>query len=334
MERIAFIYENTCIYWNSIILTLAVVGAVCIFLSLYLRERGNGIAAAVLVPLASVLGLLLARFVHWYCRADAYASLGAAMTTFTGGGYALMGAFAGCILAACFLRLVRVVKNLPMAFDCMAVAGAAGICVGRLASLYTSSDRGMLVEGIASLPLVYPVSNAVTGVVEYRLATFMLQSIVAGVLFAVLLVFYLRKRKHALKDGDTALLFLMVYGCSQVLLDSTRYDSLFMRSNGFISIVQILGAVSLVLAIVIFSVRLVKARGFKAWYILIWVLLAGCIGGAGYMEYYVQRHGNLALFCYSVMGACLTGAVILTCVVRVLAVAREGKPALVETNKE
>jgi len=166
------------------------------------------------------------------------------------------------------------------------------------------------------------------------LATFMLQSIVAGVLFAVLLVFYLRKRKHALKDGDTALLFLMVYGCSQVLLDSTRYDSLFMRSNGFISIVQILGAVSLVLAIVIFSVRLVKARGFKAWYILIWVLLAGCIGGAGYMEYYVQRHGNLALFCYSVMGACLTGAVILTCVVRVLAVAREGKPALVETNKE
>ncbi len=334
MERIAFIYGNTCIYWSSIILTLAVMAAVGIFLFLFLREKGNGIAAAALVPLASVLGLLLARLVHWYCRADAYASLYAAMTTFTGGGYALMGTFAGCILAACVLRLIRVVKNLPMTFDCMAVAAAAGICVGRLASLFTSSDRGMLVEGIRSLPLVYPVSNAVTGVVEYRLATFMLQSIVAGVLFAVLLVFYLRPRKKPLKDGDTALLFLLAYGCSQVLLDSTRYDSLFMRSNGFISIVQILGTVSLLLAIILFSVRMVKARGFKAWYILLWVLLAGCIGGAGYMEYYVQRHGNLALFCYSTMGACLCGAVILTCVLRLLAVSREGKSALVETNNK
>ena len=334
MDRIAFIYQQTCIYWNSIILTLGAVAAICIFLFLYLREKGNGFSAAVLVPLASLLGLLLARLVHWYCRADAYESLHAAMTTFTGGGYALMGTFAGCILAACGLRVVRIVKNLPMTFDCMAIGGAAGICVGRLASLYTASDRGMLIEGITSLPLVYPVSNAVTGVVEYRLATFMLQSAVAGVLFVALLIFYLRPRKRPLRDGDAALLFLLVYGSSQVLLDSTRYDSLFMRSNGFISIVQILGAVSLVLAMVVFSVRMVKTRGFKAWYILLWVLLAGCIGGAGYMEYYVQRHGNLALFCYSVMGACLTAAVSLTCIIRMLAVSREGKFAFVETNKE
>ena len=37
--------------------------------------------------------------------------------------------------------------------------------------------------------------------------------------------------KVLLKDGDTFLLFLLMYGASQVVLDSTRYDSLHFRSN-------------------------------------------------------------------------------------------------------
>ena len=330
MDKIAFIFEDHCIYWSSIILMLSVAAAVCIFLFLYLREKGNGLRAAVLIPLASGLSLVLSRLVHWYCRADAYESMTAALTDFTGGGYALMGVFAGCALAVAVLSLLRIIPNAAMTFDCLALGGAAGICVGRLACFFTSADRGMVMETIRSLPLVYPVSNSVTGVTEYRLATFMLQSILTGILFLALLVFYLWPRKSRLKDGDTALLFLLCYGCSQVLLDSTRYDSLFMRSNGFISIVQILGAGALLLAIVVFSVRMVKARGFHIWQIFLWVALAGCAGGAGYMEYYVQRHGNLALFCYSVMGSCLIGAVALTCLVRLLGMP---KKAMVETNK-
>ena len=43
------------------------------------------------------------------------------------------------------------------------------------------------------------------------------------------------------------------------------------------------------------------------------------------MEYHVQRHGNEALFAYSVMGSCLTGVVILTLVIRAIAVRDERK---------
>lgn len=336
MERIAFIYGETFIYWNSIILILGIATAICMFLFLYLREKNNGISAALLVAISTVISILFARAVHWYCRTDAYASLEAALTEFTGGGYALMGAFAACILTAVLLRLIRVVRNLPMTLDCLSLGAAAGICVGRLACLYTSADRGPLVEKFDSLPFVYPVANSVTGVIEYRLATFMLQSMAVGIIFLVLLVFYLwPRKKHArLKDGDTTLLFLLVYGCSQVVLDSTRYDSLFMRSNGFISIVQILGAVSIVLAIVLFSIRMVKARGFKWWQVLLWVLDVACIGGAGFMEYWVQRHGNLGVFCYSIMSACLAGIILLTCLIRILAVSGERKKALVESTKK
>ena len=334
MDRIAIINGETFLYWNSIILVLAVAAAVCMFLAFYLRRSGNGISAALLVPLSMVLSLVIARVIHWYCRADAYQGLEAAVTEYTGGGFALMGVFAGCALAAGLLRLLRIVKNLPYVFDCMALGGALGIAVGRLACLYSAADRGMVIEGIDSLPLVYPVTNAVTGVVEMRLATFMLQAIATGVIFLVLAVFHLsyRTKKNQLRDGDTAMLFLSCYCASQVLLDSTRYDSLFLRSNGFISVVQILCAVALVLVLVVFSVRMVKAMSFKWWHVVLWVVYAALLGGAGFMEYWVQRHGDQALFSYTVMGSCLLAMVVETWIVRGIAVVQARKKALVESN--
>ncbi len=330
MDKIAYIIGETFIYWNSIILILAAAAAICMFLFLYLRERGTGISAALLIPLAVVASIIAARTVHWYCRADAYTDLKGALTTFTGGGYALMGVFAGCAVTALLLRLLGIIRNLPHTFDCMALGGGVGIAVGRLACLYNTMDRGPVIESIRTLPLVYPVSNAVTGVVEWRFATFMIQAIVTGIITVCLLVFYLigqRSKIRRVKDGDTACLWLCAYGASQVVLDSTRYDSLFMRSNGFISIVQILGAAALILTFIYFSVRMVKARGFKWWYVPVWLVYAGCTGGAGYMEYWVQRHGDQALFSYSVMSACLVMLVALTVVVRLLAVTRERKLA-------
>lgn len=228
------------------------------------------------------------------------------------------------MIVAVLLRVLQISKNLPEMLDCMALAGAAGIAVGRLNSLFNTSDRGVLIEGITELPLVYPVSNAVTGAQEYRLATFMLQAIVAGMIFLILaVVWFVGQHKKNLKDGDTALLFFSWYGASQIVLDSTRYDSMFLHSNGFVSIVQIIGCVALVLPIIFFSVRMVKARKFHFWYILLWIMILGTLGGAGYMEYYVQRHGDQALFAYGVMSACLMGAVLLTVLIRTLAVTGE-----------
>ena len=328
MDKIAYIIGETFIYWNSIILILAAAAAICMFLFLYLREQGTGISAALLVPMAVVASIIASRAVHWYCMANAYDSLKGALTTFTGGGYALMGVFAGCAAAACVLRLLGIIRNLPHTFDCMALGGGVGIAVGRLACLYSTMDRGPVMETIRTLPLVYPVNNAVTGVVEWRFATFMMQSIVTGMITLGLLVFYLlgqRGRNRRVKDGDTACLWLCAYGASQVVLDSTRYDSLFMRSNGFISIVQILGAAALIFTFIYFSVRMVKARGFRWWYVPLWILYAGCTGGAGFMEYWVQRHGDQALLSYSVMTGCLLVLVVLTFVVRLLAVTGERK---------
>lgn len=326
MDKLALISGESFIYWNSIVYTLAAATAIAFFLAFYIGKCGNAVAGFAAVPLSIVLGLVAARFFHWYCRADSYESFAAAMTDYTSGGYALMGVFLGCFLAAAILRLLCLHRSLPKMLDCMSIAGCAGIAVGRLASFFNSSDRGQVMESLKSLPFAYPVTNAVSGALEYRLATFVLQSLVALLLFAGLGLFYIRgSKKGNLKDGDSCLIFLLIYGASQVVLDSTRYDSLFFRSNGFVSVVQVLGALGLGLAIFLFSGRMVKAWGLKFWQFLLWIPIAAGIGCGGYMEYYVQRRGNEALFAYSVMSGCLLGVILLTLLIRSLAVKKEGK---------
>ena len=322
MDKIAFILGDAFIYWSSVVYCLATATAICFFLAFYLNKCGNAAAGFTAVPLSILLSLVFARVIHWYSRTDSYESFTAAVTDWSAGGYALLGVFAGCALTAALLKLIRLHRSTGTMLDCMSLAGAAGITVGRLASLFNASDRGQILSGIQTLPLVHPVTNAVSGAVEYRLATFMLQAIVALVIFLSLSAFYLKPRK-GLREGDTCLIFLLVYGASQVLLDSTRYDSLFFRSNGFVSIVQVFSALALGLVIFLFSRRLVKSRGFRWWFVPLWILIAGCIGGGGFMEYYVQRHGDQALFAYSVMSAFLTGVVLLTLLLRLLAIRAE-----------
>ena len=274
MDKIAYISGGTVVYWNSIVLTLAAATAICFFLAFYIGKGGNVAAGFAAVPIALVLSLVAARFFHWYCRFDSYDSFLDAMTNYSTGGYALMGVFLGCFLAAGLLRLIRLSRSLPEMLDCMAISGCAGIAVGRLASLFNSSDRGQVLENFKSLPFAWPVTNAVSGAVEYRLATFMLQSLVAL--------------------------------------------GLFFRSNGFVSVVQVLGALGLGLAIFVFSKRMVRNDGLKFWQFLLWLPIAAGIGCGGFMEYYVQRRGNEAAFAYSVMSGCLLGVILLTLLIRFL----------------
>jgi len=55
--------------------------------------------------------------------------------------------------------------------------------------------------------------------------------------------------KAGLRHGHVAMLFMVFYSSMEFVLDSTRYDSSFLRSNGFVSLVQILCAVFLVLGL-------------------------------------------------------------------------------------
>ena len=301
MNQIAFIYGGILIYWRSIVMALAVLTGILFFGAAYFRRSKNLSGVALLSPLSILFSLFLARLIHWYFSPDSYEGMKAALSDFSHSGYALSGAFLGCLLSAVVLRVLNIEKNLPRALDCMSIGGCAGIAVGRLSSFFAEENRGEIIPGAVSLPWVYPVVNATSGEPEYRIATFLFQSAIAAMILIVLVSLYwcnTEKRKH--KDGDMALLFLLLYCTSQIVLDSMRYDSLRLRSNGFISIVQVLSAAALVAVMVIFTVRSRKKSCIAAW-----IIFVICMGLAAYMEYFVQRHGGQALLAYSVMGVCM-----------------------------
>ena len=317
MEQIAYIIGSRIIHWSSLMVALGGAVAVCLFIWLYTRQTENWQAVGWMLILGCPLSVFFARLIHWYCRFASYSSFSAAITDYSAGGFALIGVFAGCILAALLLRLTRRVDDLGQLLDCACIAGAAGIAVGRLAGFFSADDRGMLLTEMTRLPMAYGSVNPITGLEEYRLATFMLQFLLVLVLFLVLLHFYLKAEKSPnYRSGDVFWLFMVIYAGIQAVLDSTRYDSLFLRSNGFVSLVQILCLVTLVVTMVVFSLRMVKVLGWNPGYLFLWIPALALLGGAGYMEYFVQRHGNQAAFGYTIMSLCLASFVLLTLAVR------------------
>ncbi len=311
MEQIALIYKGGILYGSFLIITLAVSAAICGFLCLYLRKSHTPAAGFVSVPIALALSLVLSRLLHWYAYGENYQGIWNALTDYSAGGFVLLGAFPGCLLAAELTRKIGFHQDTPEMLDCMCLAGGFAIAVGRLSSFFNASCRGGIADTVRSLPWVCPVINSVSGVMEYRLATFLLQAFITAVITVSLAAYY-RKQTKTYKNGDVTLLFLLFYCAAQIVLDSTRYDALHFHSNGFISIVQVACALTMVFVIALLSIRMVKKHGLIVWNLLAWGTMLPLLGLAGYMEYHVQRHGDKAIASYIVMSLCLATVTALT----------------------
>ena len=155
MDSVAFLIGHYSIYWSTVIVAFAAAAGVFLFWFFYLWDEPDVVGAFCVVPLALGLGVVLARLCHWYFRQDSYRSLQEAMTDYSVGCLALMGAFAGCFLAACLAALVRRGRHFGAMLDAMSVAGAGAVSLGRLSGLCNTADRGGIVaEG--SIWEIYP----------------------------------------------------------------------------------------------------------------------------------------------------------------------------------
>ena len=174
----------------------------------------------------------------------------------------------------------------------------------------------MVVSEDVGFPFAYLLENPVTGEVENRIATFMLQSFAAWGILAALVGYMLWRRGKRIPGGHIALLFTLCYCASQIVLDSTRYDALVLRSNGFVSMVQILGCVGLLVPVVIFSGIYLRAGCKKGVGAAVWAAMACMLGLAGYMEYFVQNTREKAFLAYGIMTLAMGIVVALTLLLR------------------
>ncbi len=169
----------------------------------------------------------------------------------TGGGYSMMGA----LLGACFgaVAAAKIMKRSPAGLlDLLAPALLLFVACERL-------GEGPIPDFGISRPLVSDLLKgsflAVEGDYDWALATYLLESFTALVLALVLLRDVNGKNR---RPGDTFLLFLLLFGASQVILESLRFDQHMHFS--FVGLQQIIALLMLYAGLTVLSLRRMKDR--------------------------------------------------------------------------
>ena len=307
MTPIAVSVGNLTIYYSSIVIALGVAACFLLTYSLYGSDGGRPAALAVYVPLAVVFSVLLSRVLHWYCHTEQYESFLQAVTNYRTGDFVLSGALIGTALSALAVRGLRLTKSAGTLLDATAPGAVLAIACIRLSSLFNSSCLSKISirnPDFQKLPFAYPFTDA-AGNEEYRFATFFVEFLILLVLFADVLRFWLNRRavpaKRGSNRGSVAVMFLVRYCAIEMIADSTRFDSSFARSNGFVSMVQMFCAVCLLVALLFYSIRSVRSEGLRPAHWVFWLCFLAGLAVTGLSEYLVQRHGNWYLSCYAAM---------------------------------
>ncbi len=310
MNPIAIYSGSIVIYWSSIIICLGLLACLCMSLALQGTNNERLSAMLLFVPLTVLISVPLCRAVHWYCHIEQYAGFASAMRDYSNGSYVLSAALLGAFIAAIMVRTLGLTSSAAKLLDAFAPGAALAVAFIRLSSLFNNSCRSKIIfttPALQQLPLASGITTS-SGSVEYRFATFFVHFLLMLVICFVLLRFFGRHRralkKHGRAAGDTARMFLLFYSASEVVMDSTRYDSSFLHSNGFVSLVQIAAGVCILGLLIYYSVHSIKANGIRFYHWLCWLGFLVGLGAAGGSEYLVQRHGNWYMYCYPAMALC------------------------------
>ncbi len=314
MNPIAVYSGSIVIYWSAAVITLGIIAGFFLSLSLYTSDGGSAAAMWVLLPLATVLSVFFARVMHWYCHLEQYAGFISAMTSFKVGSYCLPGMLLGTTLAAWIVKKLGLADSTAKLLDALAPGEALTIALIRLSALFNSSCRSKIIVTNPALQRL-PFATELASASEYRFATFFVQFLLMLVVTVILVVFWCKRRNLPMRgeerrSGHVQRMFLVLYGVPELLFDSTRYDSSFAHFTllkilnqyaGFVSLIQIISAITALGVLIHYSRAGIKANGLKLYHWLMWALFAASVAGVGVSEYLVQRHGDWYLRCYAVM---------------------------------
>ncbi len=236
-------------------------------------------SAAVTGALAILCGFVLSRLLFSFLDNNLGGPLTLkGMLLVTGGGYSMMGALLGACLGA--LLAARITgQNAARLLDYLAPALMLFIAFERL-------GEGCVEEFGISRPLVgdlfkgtFLAWEAPNG--EYYLYTYLLEAMTAGVLLIVLL---LDERKTR-RPGDTFLLFMLLFGASQVVLESLRFDAHMYWS--FVGWQQIIAFMILIAGVATLALRRIRDRRWLA--IAALIALALSLGASIWLEFIIAR---------------------------------------------
>ena len=289
-ESLYFGIFGTKAYWYGV---CAAIGVLCAVLTLRFAGKKRGLrpdTALLFGVTALPLGLVCSRVL--FCLLDAnfrvLFSWKAAVSVW-GGGQSMMGALLGACAAGVICARMTGTRALPF-MDALAPALLVFVMCARIGESFTDflgRSRNLTIGWLDGTFLVTS-----DGYGSVNLNTYLFEAACALVLAVVACIGLDREKR----EGDVFLTALLLFGCTQVLWESLRFDS-HMRWS-FISIQQVLSACMFAAPLFIFAAR----RGKRA-VIAAAVICAVVVGGAVGIEFLIDRSdvNNLLLYVFYVL---------------------------------
>ena len=282
---------------GAMLLMLAVMGGWC-----HARKLGYGVFirfAALAVPLT----LLCSRALFVLADCTYYLttlSNPALALRFWDGGYSLVGAVLGFMLAAWLSEKATRLPGKPL-LDGAALALPLGIFVERLCEPGTDMGMGKAIATPAFMFL--GVEDPLTG--EWVHPVFYYEAAVAGILFVVLLICALRRKKMA---GSLLGIFTVLFAATQIFFECMRNDNHMVVH--FVPVQQVAELLMLLTVLGCWTKRLAKKGIKKSQIMLIWLTVIVCVALTVFMEFRIDR-GSMKLLYYSVIALCMTAVCVL-----------------------
>ncbi len=280
-DLVAAFYEDYSIYWYGLTIAAALLAGVvmAMFMRAFQRERINDVLFVAIPSLP--LGIMGARAFYCWHGADRHVDIHqlTRMETYLEGGFGLYGALGAGLLVMVLVCLIFNV-NILMLSDACVPGLALGICIGRLAAQFSTTDRGSAVSAEWLQRAPFSTWDEAGG--EWLLNVYFFEALAAFLICALLTCMFLaRYHFYAFpcRRGDITLMFMFLYGLSQCFFEAIRSDSLYWNSTissrlHFVMISQAISAVVAALALSVLILRYTYWRGITVYTVFSVVLSA------------------------------------------------------------
>ncbi|MBQ2954498.1 MAG: prolipoprotein diacylglyceryl transferase [Clostridia bacterium] len=230
------------------------------------------------------------------------------------GGYSMTGAMLGVIIASMLAgKWCR--RPCGAMLDAAAIGMSAALIIARLAEPLADMGWGY--------PYYSPLFCFLDGLTEnmgdfaFTHPVFAYEATVAAAILVSLLII-----RRQVGQGYTFLAFLLLYGCSQTVMESLLNGG-HMKVIHFVKVNQIAALVMLLIPLVVWSIRLARIPHFRRCVFADWALAIVCILSAVVQEFSVEGADN-PYFSVVLVGAVMAGLLGLTTLLRSLAWKRYG----------
>lgn len=230
------------------------------------------------------------------------------------GGASMTGALCGVLLSA-LIAAKWAKQPAGLILDAAALGMPVALIIERLAEPLCEMGLGKYFQSTA-FDFMYDLAGGMHPVFAYEA--------VAACIIGLVLVLHFGKR--TMKNGDLMGCFLILYGCTQTVLESLRNDG-HMKVIHFVRVNQVAAIVMAVAVLILWSIRCCK-HSCKKETMITWLTAIVCIGLGVVQEFAADGDEN-PYFSLTLVSGLLAAVLVITCICWFFVWKKHGRSAAV-----